>query len=56
MQWMTGPGTLHMHVLVTDLHALEAFMADELYTLPGIIRIDSNIVLKRFKSEISYRL
>ncbi|WP_254901207.1 Lrp/AsnC family transcriptional regulator [Tuberibacillus sp. Marseille-P3662] len=53
---MTGPSTLHMHVLVEDFHALEKFINEELYALEGITRVDSHILLRRFKSRTGLKL
>jgi Lrp/AsnC family transcriptional regulator, leucine-responsive regulatory protein len=47
---MTGPSTLHMHVLVEDFEKLEHFINKELYSLEGITRVESHILLRRFKS------
>ncbi|KGA96763.1 AsnC family transcriptional regulator [Alkalihalobacillus alcalophilus ATCC 27647 = CGMCC 1.3604] len=47
---MTGPSTLHMHVLVNDFDELEYFINEELYALKGITRVESHILLRRFKS------
>lgn len=53
---MTGPSTLHMHVLVEDFTALEKFINEELYSLEGITRVDSHILLRRFKSRTGLKL
>ncbi|HSU79314.1 MAG TPA: Lrp/AsnC family transcriptional regulator [Candidatus Angelobacter sp.] len=53
---MTGPSTLHMHVLVEDFQALEKFINEEIYTLKGITRVDSHILLRRFKSRTGLKL
>lgn len=53
---MTGPSTLHMHVLVEDFDTLENFINEELYTLPGITRVESHILLRRFKSRTGFKL
>jgi len=53
---MTGPSTLHMHVLVNDFQMLEEFINNELYAVEGIIRVESNVILKRFKSRGGYKL
>lgn len=53
---MTGPSTLHMHVLVEDFHKLEVFINNELYSVPGITRVESHVILKRFKSRMGYKL
>lgn len=53
---MTGPSTLHMHVLVDDFSALESFINNELYSLDGITRVESHILLRRFKSRSGLKL
>lgn len=53
---MTGPSTLHMHVLVEDFQKLETFINNELYSVRGITRVESHIILKRFKSRTGYKL
>jgi len=53
---MTGPSTLHVHVLVEDFAALEKFINNELYALKGITRVESNILLRRFKSRNGLKL
>ncbi|MCA1026466.1 MULTISPECIES: Lrp/AsnC family transcriptional regulator [Cytobacillus] len=53
---MTGPSTLHTHVLVDNFDALERFINEELYALDGITRVESNILLRRFKSRRGLKL
>ncbi|SFE61730.1 Lrp/AsnC family transcriptional regulator [Alteribacillus iranensis] len=53
---MTGPSTLHMHVLVEDFPRLEKFINEELYALDGITRVESHILLRRFKSRTGLKL
>lgn len=53
---MTGPSTLHMHVLVEDFQKLETFINNELYSVSGITRVESHVILKRFKSRSGYKL
>lgn len=53
---MTGPSTLHMHVLVEDFSKLENFINEELYSLEGITRVASHILLRRFKSRTGLKL
>ncbi|WP_280771765.1 Lrp/AsnC family transcriptional regulator [Salipaludibacillus daqingensis] len=53
---MTGPSTLHMHVLVEDSNELEQFINEELYALEGITRVESHILLRRFKSRTGLKL
>lgn len=53
---MTGPSTLHMHVLVEDFPSLESFINNELYGIEGISRVESHILLRRFKSRSGLKL
>jgi DNA-binding Lrp family transcriptional regulator len=53
---MTGPSTLHMHVLVDHFVRLEQFINNELYALEGITRVESHILLRRFKSRNGLKL
>ena len=53
---MTGPSTLHMHVLVEDFPSLEKFINNELYGIKGISRVESHILLRRFKSRSGLKL
>lgn len=53
---MTGPSTLHMHVLVEDFHQLEKFTNEELYSMKGITKVNSHILLRRFKSRTGLKL
>ena len=53
---MTGPSTLHTHVLVEDFTSLEKFINEELYALEGISHVESHILLRRFKSRTGLKL
>lgn len=53
---MTGPSTLHMHVLVEDFGKLENFINEELYSVKGITRVESHVLLRRFKSRSGLKL
>ncbi|AQS55336.1 Lrp/AsnC family transcriptional regulator [Novibacillus thermophilus] len=53
---MTGPSTLHMHVLVEDFGKLETFINEELYSVQGITRVESHVLLRRFKSRSGLKL
>jgi len=53
---MTGPSTLHMHVLIENFNKLEEFINNELYSVSDITRVDSQVLLKRFKSRTGYKL
>lgn len=47
---MTGSTTLHMHALLKDNNELERFLINTLYSKKEIKRIESHIILKRYKS------
>lgn len=53
---MTGPCVLHVHVLVEDFHQLENFTNEELYSMEGITKVNSHILLRRFKSRTGLKL
>jgi Lrp/AsnC family transcriptional regulator, leucine-responsive regulatory protein len=53
---MTGPSTLHTHVLVEDFADLEKFINNDLYALEGITRVESHTLLRRFKSRNGLKL
>ncbi|MCR8633339.1 Lrp/AsnC family transcriptional regulator [Paenibacillus radicis (ex Xue et al. 2023)] len=46
---MTGPSTLHMHALLKDEDALEKFLYQHIYNLEGVVRVNTQVVIKRFK-------
>ncbi|GFN31641.1 Lrp/AsnC family transcriptional regulator [Paenibacillus xylaniclasticus] len=45
----TGPSTLHMHAQLKDEDELEEFLYDKIYSLQGIISVDTRLVIKNFK-------
>jgi len=53
---MTGPSTLHMHALFQSPDHLERFILETLYAMPGILKVDSHVLLKRFKSRVGMRI
>lgn len=53
---MTGPSKLHMHGLFTDHKEMEMFLNEKLYPLPGITSVDTQILIKRYKSRMGIRL
>ncbi|MDU0205310.1 MULTISPECIES: Lrp/AsnC family transcriptional regulator [Paenibacillus] len=46
---MTGSSSLHMHALLKDEAALEAFLYQNIYKLGGVVRVNTQVVIKRFK-------
>jgi len=53
---MTGPSKLHMHGLFVDHQALELFLKEKLYPLPGIMSVDCQLLITRYKSRMGLRL
>ncbi|RNB85837.1 Lrp/AsnC family transcriptional regulator [Brevibacillus fluminis] len=53
---MTGPSTLHMHGIFKNMQEMESFLLNRLYTLPGIMRVESQLLLKRYKSRMGMKL
>lgn len=53
---MTGPSKLHMHALFADNKEMELFMKEKLYVLPGIMSVDSQVLITRYKSRMGMRL
>ncbi|WP_028559547.1 Lrp/AsnC family transcriptional regulator [Paenibacillus pinihumi] len=53
---MTGPSKLHMHGLFINNAAMESFLKDKLYTLPGIMSVDCQVLITRYKSRMGMRL
>jgi DNA-binding Lrp family transcriptional regulator len=53
---MTGSSNLHVHAMMDLNEDLEKFIKDELYTMPGIKRIDCNLIISRIKVRKGIRL
>lgn len=53
---MTGPSKLHMHGLFVNNEAMESFLKDKLYTMPGIRSVDCQVLITRYKSRMGMRL
>ncbi|ASS74144.1 AsnC family transcriptional regulator [Tumebacillus algifaecis] len=53
---MTGPSTLHMHGIFTSNQELQKFLLEKLYAMPGISRVDCQMLLKRYKSRMGMKL
>lgn len=47
----TGINALHVHAFVKDTTELERFIRTQIYTIAGVTEVESNILLKRYKSE-----
>ncbi|MGG1519598.1 Lrp/AsnC family transcriptional regulator [Paenibacillus oryzisoli] len=46
---MTGMSSLHMHALLRDEAELEQFLYQNIYKLDGVVRVNTQMVIKRFK-------
>jgi Lrp/AsnC family leucine-responsive transcriptional regulator len=53
---MTGPSKLHMHGLFANNSEMEAFLNEKLYKLPGIMSVDCQVLITRYKSRMGMRL
>ncbi|WP_168123528.1 Lrp/AsnC family transcriptional regulator [Paenibacillus sp. HB172176] len=53
---MTGPSKLHMHGLFRNNAEMDQFMKDKLYVLPGIMSVDCQLLINRYKSRMGMRL
>ncbi|GAX90072.1 Lrp/AsnC family transcriptional regulator [Effusibacillus lacus] len=53
---MTGPSTLHMHGIFANNQEMEKFLLEKLYTMPGIVRVETQMLLKRYKSRMGMKL
>lgn len=52
---MTGPTSLHVHAYLKDSRHLAAFMHEHIYSIPGVQKVSSYLLLRRFKSVLSIR-
>ena len=53
---MTGPSKLHMHGIFADNQEMEAFLAEKVYPLKGVVSVDCQILIKRYKSRMGMKL
>ena len=53
---MTGPSTLHMHGIFQNNQELQKFLLEKLYAMPGIMKVDCQMLLKRYKSRMGMKL
>ena len=53
---MTGPSTLHMHGVFNSMKEMETFLLETVYTTPGITGVESELLLKRYKSRMGMKL
>ncbi|WP_046175526.1 Lrp/AsnC family transcriptional regulator [Domibacillus indicus] len=53
---MTGPSKLHMHGIFSDNQEMEQFLVEKLYPLQGVVSVDCQILIKRYKSRMGMKL
>ncbi|MBB5325391.1 DNA-binding Lrp family transcriptional regulator [Anoxybacillus tepidamans] len=53
---MTGPSKLHMHGIFKDNHEMENFLTKKLYSMRGVVSVDCQILIKRYKSRMGMKL
>lgn len=53
---MTGSSNLHVHAVMNLNEDLDRFLREELYKLPGVVRIECNLILSRIKTRKGIRI
>lgn len=53
---MTGSSKLHVHATLELNEDLEKFLREEMYVIKGIVRIDCNVIVSRFKTRKGLRI
>lgn len=53
---MTGPSKLHMHGIFKDNHEMERFLNEKLYAVEGVVSVDCQLLIKRYKSRMGMKL
>ncbi|WP_059104447.1 Lrp/AsnC family transcriptional regulator [Shouchella shacheensis] len=53
---MTGPSKLHMHGIFSDQQEMENFLIEQLYPLEGVVSVDCQMLIKRYKSRMGMKL
>lgn len=53
---MTGPSKLHMHGIFQNEKEMEAFLTKKLYPLEGVVSVDCQMLIKRYKSRMGMKL
>lgn len=52
---MSGPTSLHVHAFLEDTNHLADFIHNNIYSIPGVLKVSSQLLLKRYKSFLSIR-
>lgn len=53
---MTGPSKLHMHGIFSNNQEMENFLTEKLYPLEGVVSVDCQLLMKRYKSRMGMKL
>ncbi|WP_209124858.1 Lrp/AsnC family transcriptional regulator [Alkalihalobacillus sp. BA299] len=53
---MTGPSKLHMHGIFANDQDMERFLIEKLYALEGVVSVDCQMLIKRYKSRMGMKL
>lgn len=53
---MTGPSKLHIHGLFTSNQEMEVFLRDKIYVLQGIMSVDCQILITRYKDQMGVNI
>ncbi|UTL72291.1 chromate efflux transcriptional regulator ChrS [Bacillus halotolerans] len=53
---MTGPSKLHMHGIFANDQEMEGFLTKRLYPLQGVVSVDCQMLIKRYKSRMGMKL
>ncbi|MBY8911642.1 Lrp/AsnC family transcriptional regulator [Bacillus sp. YC2] len=53
---MTGPSKLHMHGIFANDQDMEEFLTKRLYTQKGVVSVDCQMLIKRYKSRMGMKL
>ncbi|WP_265104655.1 MULTISPECIES: Lrp/AsnC family transcriptional regulator [Bacillus] len=53
---MTGPSKLHMHGIFANDQEMEEFLTKRLYPLKGVVSVDCQMLIKRYKSRMGMKL
>ncbi|WP_458109893.1 Lrp/AsnC family transcriptional regulator [Bacillus zhangzhouensis] len=53
---MTGPSKLHMHGIFQNEQEMKTFLTKKLYPLEGVVSVDCQMLIKRYKSRMGMKL
>ncbi|MFC5648544.1 Lrp/AsnC family transcriptional regulator [Paenibacillus solisilvae] len=53
---MTGPSKLHMHAVFANNQEMEKFLREKLYVLPGIMSVDCQLLITRYKNQMGINI